>query len=445
MRRSVRKMAAGCVARASYPLKGDANWSQRLGSSAPYTVGPAASKSVLPGGWGIRACLTCDSAANVLGEWPSNLRAYRHETIYGEWLIETTLSHFSRAAEAGSPHLPAPAGELPASYLRPIQWKGQPPMVVSSGFYERKNWDRFVWMRSRQSPNLLKRFLKKEITRFGQTRTIGGIVASLLAVALFFTTDARADAAQDLFAKASPSSTQVVDHSAWDRLLKTYVKPGSDGLNRVDYAAFRRSGHNELKHYLRELEKINPRKLNRAEQFALLANLYNATTIDIVLDHYPVKSIKDISLGGGLISVFSGGPWKSKVLKMKGVELSLDDIEHKILRPIFKDPRVHYAVNCASIGCPNLGIDAFVGAKLNQQLDAAARAYVNHPRGVRIRGSNVAVSSIYSWFKADFGGTDRAVVAHVRKYAAPTLAQKLRSASSISYQTYDWGLNDVGR
>ena len=318
-------------------------------------------------------------------------------------------------------------------------------MVVSSGFYERKNWDRFVWMGSRESQSLLKRCLDMELARSVQNSMTAGILASFMVITLISSTVAQAGAEQNLFARASPSSTQVVDHSAWDRLLKTYVKPGSDGLNRVDYAAFRRSGHNELKHYLRELEKIDPRKLSRAEQFALLANLYNAQTIDIVLEHYPVKSIKDISLGGGLISVFSGGPWKSKVLKMKGVELSLDDIEHGILRPIFKDPRVHYAVNCASIGCPNLGIEAFVGAKLNQQLDAAARAYVNQPRGVRIRGSNVAVSSIYSWFKADFGGTDRAVVAHVRKYASPRLAQKLRSASSINYQTYDWALNDARR
>ena len=273
---------------------------------------------------------------------------------------------------------------------------------------------------------------------------IRGIV--LLAVSVVMTSgEASADAAQDLFAGAAASSSQPVDHSVLDRLLKTYVKPGSDGMNRVDYAAVKRGGHGELKFYIARLETINPRALDRAEQFALLANLYNAKTIDIVLEHYPIKSIKDISLGGGLFAAFAGGPWKAKVTRLGGVELSLDDIEHGILRPVFKDPRVHYAVNCASIGCPNIGTEAFTGAKLNQQLDAAARAYINHPRGVRIQGATAAVSSIYTWFKADFGGDDRAVLAHLLKYASPALAEKLRSVSSISYQTYDWSLNDARR
>ena len=149
-------------------------------------------------------------------------------------------------------------------------------MVVSSGFYERKNWDRFVWMGSRESQSLLKRCLDMELARSVQNSMTAGILASFMVITLISSTVAQAGAEQNLFAKASPSSTQVVDHSAWDRLLKTYVKPGSDGLNRVDYAAFRRSGHNELKHYLRELEKIDPRKLSRAEQFALLANLSSA-------------------------------------------------------------------------------------------------------------------------------------------------------------------------
>jgi hypothetical protein len=125
--------------------------------------------------------------------------------------------------------------------------------------------------------------------------------------------------------------------------------------------AFKERGHGALKDYISTLVAVDPATLNRSEQFALLANLYNAKTIDIVLENYPVKSIKDISLGGGLFAAFTGGPWKAKVLKMKGVALSLDDIEHGILRPTFRDPRVHYAVNCASVGCPNLGTEAFTG------------------------------------------------------------------------------------
>lgn len=249
----------------------------------------------------------------------------------------------------------------------------------------------------------------------------------------------------DLFREAAPGSAQTVDHSAWDRLLKAYVKPGADGLNRSDYAAFKRAGHEDLKLYIRRLESVDSQTLDRREQFAFLVNLYNAKTIDVVLDNYPVKSIKDISLGGGLVAVVTEGPWKAKILNVKGVDLSLDDIEHGILRPMVKDPRVHYAVNCASIGCPNLQTEAFTGAKLDAQLNAAARAYVNHPRGVTVGPNGVVVSSIYSWFKADFGGNDEGVLKHLRTYAAPDLVKQLEAVKSISGYVYDWGLNDVQR
>jgi hypothetical protein len=124
------------------------------------------------------------------------------------------------------------------------------------------------------------------------------------------------------------------------------------------------------------------------------------------------------------------------------LKLSLDDIEHAILRPTFKDARVHYALNCASVGCPNLGTDAFTGAKLNEQLEAAARAYVNSKRGVAVDGERIVISSIYVWYKADFGGGDRGVLDHLRRYAAPALGRKLAGISSIRDHTYDWGLND---
>jgi hypothetical protein len=256
---------------------------------------------------------------------------------------------------------------------------------------------------------------------------------------------AQASEPADLFRNAASGSKLSVDHSIWDRLLEAYVKPGGDGLNRVDYAAFKSGGQAELKQYIARLEAVDPQTLARAEQFAFLANLYNAKTIDIVLDHYPVKSIKDISLGGGLIAVFTGGPWKAKVLKVKGVEFSLDDIEHAVLRPLFKDPRAHYAVNCASVGCPNLQRQAFTGARLDAQFDAAARAYVNNPRGAGFVSGKLVVSSIYEWFKADFGGNDQGVLAHLRKYAAPELAAKLESVKAIGDNRYDWSLNDFRR
>ena len=212
---------------------------------------------------------------------------------------------------------------------------------------------------------------------------------------------------QNVWQVECQTSTAVVDHASWTNLLATYVVASADGINRVRYADFKRDGHAALKAYVKVLEAVDVAQLSRSEQMAFWANLYNAKTIDIVLDAYPVKSIKDISLGGGLLAAVTGGPWKAKVLKVSGESLSLDDIEHGILRPVFKDPRVHYAVNCASIGCPNLMREAFTGATLDAQLDAGARAYVNHPRGITVTGSEVTASSIYDWFGADFGGEDR--------------------------------------
>lgn len=246
-----------------------------------------------------------------------------------------------------------------------------------------------------------------------------------------------------LVVQTAPNSTQTVDHSAWDTLLKTHVKVNPDGLNRVDYAAFKKYDQDKLKAYISALEKIDPRQLNRVEQFAFFANLYNARTIDIVLEHYPVASIKDISLGGGLLAAVTGGPWKAKAVKVAGQDLSLDDIEHKILRPTFKDPRVHYSVNCASVGCPNLQPHALSGATLNDQLDQAARQYVNSPRGVNAGQDGLVISSIYRWFKEDFGGNDAGIVAHLKKYAEGPLAEKLKATGTIASDKYDWSLNDA--
>jgi Protein of unknown function, DUF547 len=238
-------------------------------------------------------------------------------------------------------------------------------------------------------------------------------------------------------------STATVDHSAWDGLLKTYVVAGKDGLNRVAYAKFKAEGRPALQAFIKSLEAADPSTLNRNEAFAFWANLYNAKTVDIVLNAYPVASIKDINLGGGLLASVTGGPWKAKTLKVKGADLSLDDIEHGFLRPVMKDPRVHYSVNCASIGCPNLGTEAFTGAKLDAQLNAAATAYINSPRGVSIEGSEVTASSIYDWFQKDFGGDEAGVLKHLNSYAGSVLKPKLNGITAIGDFGYDWGLNDA--
>ncbi|KUO67429.1 MAG: hypothetical protein APF80_10310 [Alphaproteobacteria bacterium BRH_c36] len=261
---------------------------------------------------------------------------------------------------------------------------------------------------------------------------------------------AGAETVTDYFSAPVAGDARTFNHSAWDRLLTKYVVPGDDGVNRVDYAKWQGADHKPLKDYVNDLQSFDPRSLGRTEQFAYWANLYNAKTIDVVLDNYPLDSIREISIDEGLFgflkkSVGAGGPWKAKILRVAGHELSLDDIEHEIMRPIFKDPRVHYAVNCASFGCPNIGREALTGSKLETQLDAAAREFINHPRGFSVDGGNIKASSIYQWFQADFGATEAGVLAHARKYANDALRSKLEGKKTIGSYGYDWSLNNIQR
>jgi len=238
------------------------------------------------------------------------------------------------------------------------------------------------------------------------------------------------------------ASLAAIDHGVWDRLLKKFVVPGRDGFALFRYGAAGPADRLNLSQYVASLTALPISTYNRAEQKAYWINLYNAVTVKVVLDHYPVKSIRDIDISPGF---FSDGPWGRKLVTVEGEKISLNDIEHRILRPIWRDNRVHYAVNCASIGCPNLQAGAYRGAALDAMLDTAARAYINSPRGVAINKGSVTVSKIYDWFIADFGDDEKSVLAHLAKYAAPALRRQLSAISRIDDVAYDWRLNDAGK
>lgn len=272
--------------------------------------------------------------------------------------------------------------------------------------------------------------------------------ACALLVTLFIAT-----ALLSLPATASPTETfaksekpvagknSAINHAAFTALLQQIITKDKNGLNRVDYKLLK-SKRGALQAYIADLASQKPTTLAPDQQFAFWANLYNAVTLDTVVAAYPVSSIKDIDISPGL---FSDGPWGKKLVTIEGTPLSLDDIEHEILRKNFADPRVHYAVNCASIGCPNLQQQAFTASKLTRQLDAAAKEYVNSPRGVVITDGEIAVSKIYSWFKGDFGTSDAKILAHLRRYAAAPLKARLEKAETIGDYFYDWSLNDTAR
>ena len=235
-----------------------------------------------------------------------------------------------------------------------------------------------------------------------------------------------------------PASTVRVDHRPWEELLAKYLVTGHpSGVNRVRYAQVTAEDKAALDRYVASLEATPVSSLGRPEQLAYWINFYNALTVKVILDHYPVKSIRDIKSGW-----FNPGPWDLKLVTVEGEQLTLNDMEHRILRPIFRDNRVHYAVNCASIGCPNLQPEAFTAENTARLLKAGAREHVNHPRGARVEGGRLIASSIYDWFQVDFGGSEAGVLEHLRAYAEGPLAEALRGfRGTISYQ-YDWSLNE---
>lgn len=243
----------------------------------------------------------------------------------------------------------------------------------------------------------------------------------------------------DFWDVSRPASATTVDHAAWDHFLKSYVVANHpSGINRLRYTDVTAADQQALKRYIAHLQMVKVRELRKPEQKAYWINLYNAVTVNVMLDHMPVSSIMDVAISPGLLT---RGPWGKKLATVEGQALSLDDIEHRILRPIFRDPRVHYAVNCASLGCPNLAAKAFTRDNTESLLETGARAYVNHPRGVTVKDGRVVVSSIYIWFQEDFGGDDPGVLAHLRRYAQDDLQARLDTAAKISDHTYDWSLN----
>jgi hypothetical protein len=245
------------------------------------------------------------------------------------------------------------------------------------------------------------------------------------------------------WAAHDPAAAARIDHGPWDRFLKRYViADDPSGVNLVRYGSVAAKDRGLLESYLEGLQEVPISRMSRPEQRAYWINLYNALTVKVVLDHRPVRSIRDIDISPGL---FSRGPWGAKLLRIEGEDLSLDDIEHRILRPIWNDNRVHYAVNCASMGCPNLQPEAFTAQNTEGLLEKGARQYVNHPRVARFEGRDLVLSSIYDWFRADFGGTEAGVMGHLLRYAQDPLARRLKEHRGPIRYEYDWSLNESAR
>lgn len=235
-----------------------------------------------------------------------------------------------------------------------------------------------------------------------------------------------------------PRGQGRADHSDFDRLLKAHVKPDAQAYNRVDYRGVK-ADLGALRAYVTSLEAADPASLSRDEAHAYWINLYNAKTLEVVAEAYPVTSIKKINLGGSFL--FGSGPWKARLMTVSGRELSLDDIEHEIVRALFRDKMSHYGLNCASYSCPNLATSAFTGDNVDAALRQNAVDYVNHPRGVAVSNDRITASKIYSWYAGDFGGKGK-LKDHWSSLASPAKAAAIAAASIAGYE-YDWSINSL--
>ena len=225
------------------------------------------------------------------------------------------------------------------------------------------------------------------------------------------------------------STGSSVDHSLYGELLRKYVLDG-----KVNYAGFQ-AEEAKLNQYLDLLQSVDLKTLSRKEQFAFYANAYNAWTIKLILTKYPdIKSIKELGF-------LNAGPWKKKVVRLRAETVSLDHIEHDILRPHFKDPRVHFAINCAAKSCPPLRSEPYRADILDQQLDDSTLSFINNPKSYRLEGKSFYVSRIFKWFSEDF---NEDVLGFYLKYATGDLKKELAARSDqiiVKYLEYDWSLN----
>ncbi|MEB8346687.1 DUF547 domain-containing protein [Flavobacteriaceae bacterium KMM 6898] len=217
-----------------------------------------------------------------------------------------------------------------------------------------------------------------------------------------------------------PMAIQKADYSTWDKLLKKYV----DNDGNIDYTNFRKE-IGLLNKYLEQQAKNPVSDYETIEsKLVYYINLYNAATVKLILDNYPIGSIKDLKR-----------PWNREVVTLQGKQLSLGDIEHNILRKM-EEPRIHFAINCASNSCPKLLNEAFTVEKLEEQLENSARSFVNDTKRNIITKEQAMLSQIFKWFKKDF--TDEmSLTEYINQYSTI----KITEETDIKYINYDWSLN----
>ncbi len=228
----------------------------------------------------------------------------------------------------------------------------------------------------------------------------------------------------------SSVANEHLTHKGWNTLLNKHV----DEAGNVDYKGFK-SEEKALNEYLTVLSKNHPdNSWKRNDRLAFWINAYNAFTVKLIVKNYPVKSIKD--LGGSIYKVNT--PWDIKFIKIGEEVYDLNNIEHGMIRKEFSDPRIHFAVNCASVSCPKLRNEAYVGTTIDQQLEDQAKYFINNKVKNQIKSTKKAkLSKIFRWYKGDFTSSGMSIVEYINQYADV----KLEADAKIEFLDYDWDLN----
>lgn len=236
----------------------------------------------------------------------------------------------------------------------------------------------------------------------------------------------------------NPLSKEIISHELWQDFLNRHVSTNEEKINLVDYANIDQKDFDQLKQYIKTMSQIDIDNYNRQEQLAYWINLYNALTVQTVANYYPIANIQEIRISPGLFSI---GPWGANLIMVKNTQLSLDDINNRIIRPIWNDPRTHYTLNNATIGAPNLNKQVYQGTTIEEQLNNAASTYINSFRGAQVIEGKLIISKIYDWYEEDFGGTKQYVINHLLQFAQEPLLSQLKHINSIDSYIYNWHIN----
>jgi hypothetical protein len=238
--------------------------------------------------------------------------------------------------------------------------------------------------------------------------------------------------------KYSNQSKQFVDHNSWAFLLKKYVIVTSDNNHLFAYGDFTPEDKERLNIYIYNLSSFPIEILSRREQYAYWLNFYNALTVRLILSRYLILSIQDIKFG---FPPFTTDAFKEKLIDIRGVAFSLDDIRYKVLLQVFNDPRIHYGLCDAALGSPNIPISPFTGDWVDRMLDGAALDFINHSKGLFIENGALVLSRLFHKYSNEFGRNKVSQLSSIKNYIVPGTLKKIDAKMPVRYQ-FDWSLND---